>query len=190
MKTKRINIGRWDKGHSHDSLFTQFYSLYNQLTSIFNIMKDRTIAKRIIYTVAALIQLKNGVRESEAIDILIKFAETGERKFIFQPKKNNFERKVKVYDFIQQKIVQEALAISGIKEDYLKDRKKVYDRYRIWLSKNFGINSHTFRYAVIRRLTDLGYTNDQIAVFLGHKKLDTTYHYQRSYNAEKMLDEL
>jgi len=188
---KRIMIGRWDKGLSHDALFTEFYSLYNQLVSIFNIMKtDKTIAKRIIYTAATLVQLKTGVRESEAIDVLIEFAETGKRKFIFQPRKNNFERKVAVYDFIQQKTIQEALAISGIRESYLKDKKKVYDRYRMWLHKNFGFNSHTFRYAVVRKLMDKGYTNEQIAVFLGHKKLDTTYHYQQAYNTEKMLDEL
>jgi len=188
---RRITVGRWDKGIPYDTLFTELFSLYNQLVSIFNIMKtNKTIAKRVVYASMALIQLKNGVRESEAVDILLKFAKTGERKFRFTPKKNNFERWVKVPDFIMQKTIQEALAISSIKETYEKNRKKVYDRYRMWLQKNLKINSHTFRYAVIRKLTELGYSAEQIAVFLGHKKLDTTYHYQQAYNTEKMLDEL
>jgi hypothetical protein len=101
MKRQRIVVGRWDKGIPYETLFTDLFSLYNQFVSIFNSLKtDKTIAKRVIYTSIALIQLKNGLRESEAVDVLMKFAETGERKFRFIPRKNNFERTVKIPDFL------------------------------------------------------------------------------------------
>jgi len=179
-----MKIGRWDKGVSYDYLFSKLLNLYNQLITIYNTMKDKGIAKRIVYVATAIIQLRNGLRESEAVESFLHFIEAGERKFRIQAKKNNNERWVIIPDFLIQKDLHDAFIYSEIKRD------KFRFNYKMWVKNNLQINTHSLRYAFIKKMMDRGVTSDKIAIILGHKKLDTTFRYQQKYDSLRILEDL
>ena len=179
-----MKLRKWDRGINYDYLFSKLLNMYNQFLTLFsNLPTDKMIAKRFLYTSIALIQLRNGLRLSEAVEAIIHFSKTGERKFKIMPKKNNNERWVIILDFILQRDIQNALT-------FVQDIKKLTQNYRMWLKNVVGINSHSLRYAFIRKMLDKGLNSTQIALILGHRKLETTYEYEKTYNSLRLLEDL
>jgi len=114
----------------------------------------------------------------EALDIWIS---TRDKKFQLQAKKHGNVRWIVIPSILSYPDLREAKNIAGEPSD---------KAYQMWCKRELGANSHSLRYAWIRRAMEKGVPADQIALALGHKRLDTTFEYQKSFNSLKVVEEV
>ncbi len=181
-----VVLGKWDRGldflQARVTLENLIRSQSSYLTSILPSTNNKMGMEFIYYSIA-YVQLLNGARITEAIEALKYYVDTGQITFKLEAKKTKVLRPFKIPPLIQ---VNKVL-YNIYKPIILKANKKIVVAF---LKNRLGWNSHSLRYAFIRYAIEKGYTAEQLAIILGHKKLDTTLGYARNIGAEKILDDM
>jgi hypothetical protein len=136
------------------------------------------------YCSIAILQLTNGMRAREAVAAFQYFLKTGNRKFEVKVLKQKHEkyRPVKIPDEIDNDIRADCYDLAFM------DAKKLRDRYRMWLYKNFKVNTHSLRYAFISKLAEIGMSPMIIARITGHSELRYLITYTHKKLGERALD--
>jgi len=178
---KKKGLRKWDRGITFESLLAQLMNLYNQYTFAFFTDRGVRIARKLCYSAIGLIQLRNGLRAQEAIDSFYYWLETKEKVFYIRAKKHGEERPVKIPAMLKYPDLFEASRLAG---------KITMRAYGKWVERKLGVNTHTLRYAFIRKLLDLEVPGDKISLVLGHRKPDTTYEYEKTYEKLRILEKI
>lgn len=156
---------KWDKGIDYERVSQKLKEDY--LREI----EPKTKTKIAIL----LIQLRNGLRITEAIEAMQKFSETGEREVEVQVKKKKKEelRKAIIPEFIER-----------------AEKIPTRDAVIKFAERTYGFNTHSLRYAFITHLAEKGVSPQLIAKITKHSKLDMLLEYTQEKKAEKLLREL
>ncbi len=64
------------------------------------------------------------------------------------------------------------------------------NKYKLFLRKHFGWNTHSLRYAFIRHAIEKNYPPELVSILVGHKRINTTVDYARKINSEKILNDI
>jgi len=180
--------GAWDRGHNYYMLKAKLLEMFEQTRNVIGM--DRRFVSRFIYLTIALIQLTNGLRAGEAVYALYEWIKTGHTELELRTEKSNTYRPV----FIPRELIPHYPQIRMAWGEMLTristlDIRHIKKGYINWMRRTL-VNTHTLRYAFIRRLIDERVPADLIALILGHKKVETTYRYEKAYDARKLFKEL
>ena len=195
-------IGKWDSKVSFLGVVGFLYQKYDKLWK-----KYETTGKlgfrewiELFYTITALIQLKNGTRSCEAVkgfvmlvnqnknEVEMKACKNGDVITIDKPKLVPLYVMQEVWKNVSQHYIKKGYDLDKIIYRLRRNYTQYIEDHPDW--KEVINNSHALRYAFIRRMSDEGVPADVIARMIGHKKLDTTYRYQKKYEAEKWKKEI
>ncbi|WP_414739793.1 tyrosine-type recombinase/integrase (plasmid) [Methanocaldococcus indicus] len=137
---------------------------------------------RLLYLSIALIQLKNGCRVGEAVDSMLQYLENGtyDVNVRIGKRKDNAERKVIIPVELDE-------IVNHISDLELPDKKTIVKRVKSYFITKYNINTHSFRYAYITKLSTEGVPAQVIAKITGHKKLDCILHYTNQKAADNIL---
>jgi len=179
-------LGKWDIGLEYNQAKTILENLINShaslLMSILPSRLDR-VAKKFIYFSIAYIQLTNGSRIGEALQILKEYVNTKRIEFKVMAEKTKILRPARIPPFIQKYLI-----LYDVYRDLIE--KTTINAVKKFIKRTLGWNTHALRYAFIRYAIEKGYQADTLALILGHKKIETTLSYSRNINAEKILSDL
>lgn len=178
----------------------------NSLTDVSK-KRKRIVMNRIIYTIIAMIQLRNGSRISEAVNAMRQFVESKkyDEKVIvkiaksetMKYKKETGEAYLTKKRYRHMMFPQKWLKMKDFKETwdninfymlYIKDdrlKKRVLD----YLLKYHNCNTHSLRYACINYLLyvkklEMGI----VAKFVGHSNVNQLVTYTQLKNTDKIFD--
>ncbi len=163
----------WDRGIDYE------YA-YNVIVRAMK-TKNKTRVKK-CYSAILLIQLRNGLRISEAIRAFKQYMTTKKTELqINVSKKKHYETRLVI---IPQEVIEtqldECVELVSIDDNVLKNRICVY------AIQVFKFNTHSLRYAFITHLLRHNVSPSIIAKITKHSKLD----YILTYTQEKIADEL
>jgi len=165
----------WDKGISFDYAYQRILS------------KIRSPGKsNPCYAMIALIQLTNGSRASEAVRAFQSYLKTREAKLTVKlsKKKSHVERLMIIPESIQRLDISPCIELADV------DEEKLGERYKVWVKRHLGLNSHSLRYAFVTHLITAGLEPTIVAKITGHSKLDFILHYTQQKKAEDILENL
>ena len=203
IKTK----GTWDKGLNYEVTYKMLKKDLKKLQQKpFLYKKDK---KKYAYLLVFLLQLRNGCRIWEAITGMINLCinleniNWNERVIIKVRTQKRKDRELR--ELILPKCVNKA-DIETVKEEFIKImnevmnaetieekgkiRLKVVNRLGTWLSKNYGINSHSFRYAYITYLGEKGIPSQVLAKITKHQNINYIEKYTQSKLGSEILKNL
>ncbi|AAB98775.1 TPA: tyrosine-type recombinase/integrase [Methanocaldococcus jannaschii] len=196
--------GTWDKGIDYKQTYKMFKEDLQKLKNKELLYEDDY--KRIAYLITFLFQLRNGCRIWEAIAGMINIAinidnlnwneritvkvRTQKRKdWEFREliipkciKKEDIEMVRDVFLDIKKEI-DEKLTM----DEKLKAKKKIVKRFGAWLYKNYGINTHSLRYAYVTYLGEHGIPAQVLAKITKHKNINYIETYTQSRLAKEIL---
>ena len=181
-----VVLGKWDKGLDFITTKAMLYSVVDNLGKMLMPLlpnKSISLGKKFIYNSIAVIQLMNGARAGEAVEMLKVYASTGKTSFEITSEKTKLPRPAKIPN-----IVSKYKVLYNVYNDIIQATKK--KAYIDYLKRTYGWNSHSLRYAFIKYLIDKGYTAEQIAIITAHKRINTTLDYARKVNADKILEQI
>jgi|GEM_PF-610793 len=169
---KRKRLGRWDTGAPFDWLKNQILSLFRFYFRGFRVFWDKQTARHLCCATIALIQLRNGLRASEAIKAFETWISSKKTEFEVEAK-GGVMRPVIIPKIISRfyPTLKEARKIGG------EIKKKAYIA---WMQRKIKVNSHTLRYAFIRKMVELNVPADVISKVIGHKSVEGTYYYEQT----------
>ncbi len=172
-------MGRtFDSGLSYEYLISKIMTLYNSFATIWQTERNKKTAVSLLYSATALTQLTNGLRSAEAVESMINFIRTREREFKIKAKKHGNERWV---------IIPRTIVWGDLSQAYGMVGRISLGGYRKWVKRKVGCNTHTLRYAFIRKCLSSGLNADRTAIIIGHRRLTTTYEYEKEYNSKEDL---
>ena len=206
-KKQQKTKGTWDKGLDYETTYKMLKEKLNELRrKPFLYKKEK---KKYAYLLVFLLQLRNGCRIWEAITGIINICinledinwnerviikvrtqkrKDGELRELILPKcvnKNDIE--IVKDEFIG--IMNEVMNAETIDEKK-KIRLKIVNRLGTWLSKNYGINSHSFRYAYITYLGEKGIPSQVLAKITKHQNINYLERYTQSKLGREILKDL
>jgi len=160
-------LGSWDKGIDYEAWMRRFIKDLN-----------RTRSPNLVL---AIIQLRNGLRLSEAVRAYKHFLKHRSLEFEIEVSKRRRSEKRLV-------VIPEFLLgwVDSCVEDLYKDDKQIYTRYRLYLRRKYGINTHSLRYSFITYLLREGVSPSIVAKITKHRRLD----YILTYTQEKVAEEV
>jgi site-specific recombinase XerD len=123
----------------------------------------------------------NGARISEAKQILLTWLEENKESFDIIAEKTQVPRPVKI-----PKMLLQYKPLYNIYKEFLDKATK--HKLADYCKRNYGINTHSLRYAFIRYLVEKGTDPFVISLILGHKKIDQTLAYARKVNANQVFN--
>jgi len=169
------SVKGWDKGISFD------YAYQRILSRLRNPGRTNPC-----YALIALIQLANGSRASEAVRAFQQYLKTREAKLSVKlsKKKTAAERLMVIPQTVQRADVSACIDMAVV------DEKRLTLRYKVWVKRNLGLNSHSLRYAFVTHLVAAGLEPTIVAKITGHSKLDFILHYTQRKRAEGLLEEV
>jgi site-specific recombinase XerD len=175
----------FDKCLDYEKFVEVVTELYNKVIELKQQHRRKTLEVWSSYLALTIIMLANGLRIREALRAIIKFYETGERKFTIKAEKGGDYRTVVIPIFVEREDVEYIY-----REIIRHGEKKVKDRVEFWLSSVFGVNPHSIRYSFIRHLIINGKQPEEVARALGLKKTRTiTEYYLRGLQLEEEVVE-
>ncbi|MDK2946620.1 tyrosine-type recombinase/integrase [Methanothermococcus thermolithotrophicus] len=199
--------GTWDKGLNYETTYKMLKSELDELRRKPFLYKKQK--KKYAYLLTFLLQLRNGCRIWEAITGMITLCinldeinwndrvivkvrtqkrKDGELRDLILPKcvnKNDIE--LVKEEFIK---IMEEVSSSETIEEKKKTRLKIVNRLGTWLSKNYGINSHSFRYAYITYLGEQGIPSQVLAKITKHQNINYIEKYTQSKLGSEILKNL
>lgn len=142
-------------------------------------MKKQKRKKRIsrCYYAVLYIQLRNGLRISEAVDVFKRWL-NGEEVEHIVAKKNGNKRPV-IID-LPTSLRQELAYCMNIKPVNVE----------VFTQRTLDTNTHTLRHMFIHALEKLNLTPAQIVTLTGHKRIDTILHYTNKNKAMNVFKNL
>jgi len=187
----------------YDKLCQDGFNLYKDGK---NYEKDKnTIMRKIIYTIIAMIQLRNGSRISEAVNafgiflekdrdlnqkVLVKIAKSKALK----TKKNTNEKYITKTRYRKMIFPGEWIGHDIPNADEIRDYLENYDgnlkkRVLDFLHNNYNCNTHSLRYAFINyMLYDQKKEMALVAKFVGHSGVGQLVRYTQAKEADKLFD--
>jgi len=172
----RLVKGRgWDKGVSFDYAYQRILA------------KIRAPGRAgPCYAAIALIQLTNGSRASEAVRAFQQYLRTREAKLSVRisKKRSPQERLMVIPQSVQRLDLTACVDLADIAEG------RLVNRYKVWVKRNLGLNSHSLRYAFVTHLITAGLEPTLVAKITGHSKLDFVLHYTQRKRAEDILESI
>jgi hypothetical protein len=197
--------GTWDKQIDYETTYKKLKSELKKLRNKEILYKNDL--KKYAYLIIFLTQLRNGCRIWEAIvaliiitlnldsidwnkRVVIKVRTQKRKDFelreVVLPKcitREDIEKVRQAYLDIKKE-VDEQLTL----EEKLAVKKKIVKRLGEWLRKNYGINSHSFRYAYITYLGKVGIPSQVLAKITKHKNINYLETYTQSKLAREILE--
>jgi len=138
------------------------------------------------YDAILLIQLRNGLRISEAVRTFLQFLKTKSVEVEVQlSKKRRPETRLAV---IPKELHD--VNLSECRELLEVDEKLLSRRLRRYCIETFGFNTHSLRYAFITYLLRQGVNPSIVAKITKHSKLDFILRYTQERVAEEILREM
>lgn len=138
------------------------------------------------YAAIALIQLTNGSRASEAVRAFQQYLRTREPKLSVRisKKRSPQERLMVIPASVQRLDLTQCVELATTTEE------KLTTRYKVWVHRNLGLNSHSLRYAFVTFLVSQGLEPTLVAKITGHSRLDFILHYTQRRKAEDILESI
>jgi hypothetical protein len=190
-------VGKWDGKISFIGavgfLYQEYSKLYKKLQETGKLTKREWT--RLLYTIIALIQLKNGIRSCEAVKAYIEMVNQKREEVNVLACKHGLPIEVIKPKQIPLSIMEEALKNKlphFVKKGY--DKNKIFYRLRRDYQQYFRDHpewremldkSHSLRYAGMKQMAEAGMTYHEVARAVGHRKVETTYHYLKSQDVFK-----
>jgi hypothetical protein len=198
--------GTWDKGIDYEQI-------YKTLKKDLEKLKNKEILykhdyKKITYLITFITQLRNGCRIWEAINAMVNYTLNLDKinwenpiiNIRIEKRKDGATRKIILPKCINEQDIQKVKHVFlNIKkeideqpttQDKLKTKEKIIKRFGAWLYKNYGINSHSLRYAYITHLGTKNIPAQVLAKVSGHKNINHLEHYTQSKIGEIILREI
>jgi len=168
----------WDRGIDYE------YA-YNVLVRSLKTRNNRARVRK-CYSAILLIQLRNGLRISEAIRAFKQFMTTrkAELSVNVSKKKKPEARLVVIPIEVVETQLDECVELVSIDDNVLKNRICAY------AIQVFKFNTHSLRYAFITRLLKEGVSPSIISKITRHSKLDFILTYTQERVAEEVLKKL
>lgn len=176
--------GTWDKGINYFEANAFFMKEYTEL---------KKMPKK-LWVLLALVQLRNGCRAGEAVYAVVKWVETGERKLTIpvEKRKEAFREIIipKYVDEDMRKKVAEYLTKRGITSANKEKLLKFMINYKTCLLMEYGVNSHSLRYAFVTFLLEKGVESALVAKIIGHRSTQNLLRYVQEKKANEILEKL
>jgi len=170
-------LGKWDKEIDYET----FYGI------LLRRLKKKKEKKTLCYDSILLIQLRNGCRISEAVRSFKQYLASGalEIKTRVSKKKKNEERLIIIPLELEEnkvkKICGELLEV---------DDKTLTNRVKVYILREYRINTHSLRYAFITYLLRNGVNPAIVSKIIKHSKLDQLLTYVQEKTGEELLRKL
>jgi integrase len=165
----------WDKGVDYESAYAKI---------VRHMAKAKAPAK--CYDAVLLLQLRNGLRVSEAVrafkEFLLKRALEVEVRV---SKKRRAEVRMAI---VPRELIDMALA--ECRDMLSVDEAKLVARVKVYCRRRYGFNTHSLRYAFITFLLRQGVPSSLIAKITRHSRLDYVITYTQEKAAEEVLRRL
>ena len=163
----------WDREVSFEAVKARLESL----------MRRSKTDKEYAYAAILYVQLLNGCRVSEAVDAVLAFARSGERrvKVRVRKRKEGSERLV---------VVPERVELRRVAWLADEEPRLLVRRVKMYALSRLKVNTHSLRYAFITHLAKRGISAQIIAKITGHRRLDYILHYTQKVEAEKLLEKI
>lgn len=186
-KPKKVsdNInGTFDKGVNYSDAHKKFTDEINNIYSKDYINQHEL--KRLAYLVISLIQLQNGSRISETIEATRQFMADLEIKIAvitIAKRKDGFRRKILLPELITADILERIKP--EIKNDSIEELSK---KIRMFLTRHYGWNTHSLRYALINYLAIEKKTPiNLVSKLVGHKNMNQLLTYTQNKHVDELL---
>lgn len=160
---------KWDRG-------VDYFTVYNILVN--RIRSRRLSRKKKCYDSVLLIQLRNGLRISEAIRAYLEYIKT-RRSDLEVPLSKKRKRETRLV------VVPEIVEICI--EFLLESENKLKKRIITYSLRELKINTHSLRYAFITHLLRSGVSPSIVAKITRHSKLDFILSYTQEKIAQDVL---
>lgn len=204
----KINSGfdrNIDYTPTKDKLIANFIELNDKLTNLDKsdkhyVRKMNVILANMIYTIIAMIQLRNGSRISEACAAFILFCKKGIKNDVVvkiaksEATKYKKGKEIKTKARFRKITFPKWIEINNLLKDLNnkldtipkdKLRKRVLD----YMLRKFECNTHSLRYACINYLIyDKKTELNTVAKLVGHVNLNMLTVYTQQKNVDKILD--
>lgn len=191
----------FDRGVDYVTMRDKLKDAYKKLHDDYN----SGLVRKVIYTLIAMIQLRNGSRISEAVEafkgfmnnpdhldtkVMVKIAKSKTRKI----KKDTGEAfmtktRYRKMAFPVEWVIIPIVGLEEIKEFLNTDKGNLKKRVLDHLLKNYNCNTHSLRYACINYLL---YTQNKqttvVAKFVGHSNVNQLVRYTQNQEADKLFD--
>jgi integrase len=164
-------------------------------------VRKNIVTRKMIYTIIAMNQLRNGCRISESVRAFIRYYKDKKfsKKVVVKISKSDAAKTNKHGDRIIPKtryrniVFQEWCEVEKLKEQIFETMKGIpFERLRQrvldYLLKNFQFNTHSLRYARVNYLLSSGKDVTTVAKYIGHADVKTILHYCQQKNVDKMDD--
>lgn len=171
----------WDKGIDYSTA----YALLSR--SIQRKMGKRPRPRSLYYDAILLLQLRNGLRVSEAVRAFKQYIKRKAPELeVRLSKKKRPETRLVVVPAEVQAVADsnECVELLNVDDDVLVKRIKSY------ASSALGVNTHSLRYAFITHLLKQGVSPSIVARITKHSKLDFILRYTQERAAEDALRSL
>ncbi len=169
----------WDKGIDYN----QAKELIKKKLDELECSTGKRDEKLLTYWSILAVQLANGLRISEAIDVLREFTRTGKREMTVKVRKKRKKeevRPVKVPSLIRDWYRE-------IFSEYVFD-DRIERRIVAWASKH-GINTHSIRYAWITHKLKQGHNPAIVSRAIRHSRLDIILSYTQKIEADRLVED-
>lgn len=183
LPSENLN-GTFDKGVDYTEANTKFTDEINKLINQ-DYLNSHEL-KRLTYLVISLVQLQNGSRISETINAVKQFIMDHELKIAvvtISKRKDGFKRKM----LLPEMITPEMLA--RIKPEIKNDSiEKISKKIRMFLTRHYGWNTHSLRYALINYLAiEKKVPVNLVSKLVGHKNLNQLLTYTQNRHVDDLL---
>lgn len=187
VKKESDNInGTFDKGVNYSDAHKKFsdgiITIYSQDQDYIN----QHELKRLTYLVISLVQLQNGSRISETIEAVRKFILAPESKVAvirIAKRKDGFKRKILLPELITKEILERIKP--QIKNNTIEELSK---KIRMFLTRHYGWNTHSLRYALINYLAIEKKTPiNLVSKLVGHKNMNQLLTYTQNKHVDELL---
>ncbi|WP_428727638.1 hypothetical protein [Thermogladius sp.] len=166
----------WDMGVDYESAYRRINNLLKRLEKA-----NGPARLGYCYAQILLIQLRNGLRVSEAVRAWLDFYKTGSRELQVRVSKKRRE------DYRLAVVPGEVERADHCYELLDRDFDKLVDSVKVWSKRRLGINTHSLRYALITYLLRQGVNPSIVAKLTKHSKLDFILRYTQEKEAERVL---
>jgi len=165
----------WDRGVDYEEAYTKILR---------HLAKSEPPAS--CYDAILLIQLRNGLRVSEAVQVFKEFLARRALEVEVQvSKKRHPETRLAI---IPRELLDARLV--GCRDLLSIDEEKLTMRVKKYSRRRYGFNTHSLRYAFITFLLQQGVSPSIIAKITKHSRLDFILTYTQEKTAEEILKKL
>ncbi|MFN8578253.1 MAG: hypothetical protein U0354_15555 [Candidatus Sericytochromatia bacterium] len=176
--------GTFDKGVNYSDAHKKFTDEINNI--YYKTYINQHELKRLTYLVISLVQLQNGSRISETIEAIRKFILEPESKVAvikIAKRKDGFRRKILLPELITNDILERIK--SEIKNTTIEELSK---KIRMFLTRHYGWNTHSLRYALINYLAIEKKTPiNLVSKLVGHKNMNQLLTYTQNKHVDELL---